>query len=120
LTRNKISSSIKSYSQEVGYIIQLGLFWNKEQHNIETEEKYMASKRGKLEREKKTLSAMLWIYCRNHHGAAGSYMNMQTSGCRNAHLVKRRAPVLNVKYTVINPRCASGYEMLCGTPGREC
>jgi len=51
---------------------------------------------------------------------AGSYANMLTSDCRNAHLVKRRVHVLSVKYTVINPRCESGYEKLCDTPGREC
>jgi hypothetical protein len=33
--------------------------------------KYMARKRGKLEREKKTLAAMLWIYCQNHHDSIG-------------------------------------------------
>ncbi len=51
---------------------------------------------------------------------ADSYTNMQTSDCRNAPLVQLRDPVLSVKYTVINPRCASGYEMLCDTQGREC
>ena len=33
--------------------------------------KYMALKRDKLKREKNTLLAMLWIYCRNHHDSIG-------------------------------------------------
>lgn len=36
--------------------------------------KYMALKRNKLEREKKTLSAMLRIYCRNHHDSDGKQL----------------------------------------------
>jgi hypothetical protein len=36
--------------------------------------KYMALKRDKLEREKKTLLAMLRIYCRNHHGSTGKQL----------------------------------------------
>ena len=34
----------------------------------------MAPKHGILEREKKTLLAMLRIYCRNHHGGAGKQL----------------------------------------------
>ncbi|NQT01692.1 MAG: nitrous oxide-stimulated promoter family protein [Planctomycetes bacterium] len=34
----------------------------------------MASKRGKLKREQKTLLAMLRIYCRNHHGSIGKQL----------------------------------------------
>ncbi|MHC4106018.1 MAG: nitrous oxide-stimulated promoter family protein [Planctomycetota bacterium] len=34
----------------------------------------MAPKRGRLEREKKTLSAMLSIYCRNNHGCSGKHL----------------------------------------------
>ncbi len=34
----------------------------------------MAPKRGKLEREQKTILAMLMIYCRNHHGVAGKQL----------------------------------------------
>jgi hypothetical protein len=44
----------------------------------------------------------------NYVPIAGSYTNMPTNVCRNALLAQRRAPVLNVKYTVINLRCASG------------
>jgi hypothetical protein len=34
----------------------------------------MATKRDKLEREKKTLLAMLRIYCRNHHDSIGKQL----------------------------------------------
>lgn len=42
----------------------------------------MARKLDKLEREKKTLSAMLRIYCRNHHGSTGKQL---CPDCKQLH-----------------------------------
>ena len=41
---------------------------------LRRKKKYMAAKSGRLEREKKTLLAMLWIYCRNNHGGSGKQL----------------------------------------------